>query len=125
MSGFGGNPSAFSKVYESALQTIPGVGSLVIAHDLAVMPKGVTAFLVCQTAEHNYSVGDVLVVNPSMNAAPDGSDARGVSITFTSAAVYVRYSSSATAFAVLDKVGSVSSRLLTNANWQMKVEAWA
>lgn len=46
--------------YTSPDQTITAGGQLNLNHGLGVVPKSVQFFLVCQTADNGYSVGDVV-----------------------------------------------------------------
>lgn len=50
--------SPITKYYESASQSIVANGSFSVTHGLGLMPKIVSAYLVCQTAFGGYAVGE-------------------------------------------------------------------
>jgi len=117
-----------SAAYTSDNQTISSGGLLTLAHALGAAPKIVQFTAACLTAEHNYSIGDVVVLSSAgtafigagSSAATTGFiavvDATNVSIRFTN--------SSANPVTAFDKTtGAIAT--LTNANWAFVVRAYA
>lgn len=102
----------------SSDQTITSAGSLTIAHGLGVEPIGVSAFLVCQAAEHGYSVGNVVAMNSGENAIEASS--YGHSLVVDSTNINVRYG---LGYQVLNKGTGVASTI-TLANWKLRLKAW-
>lgn len=103
-------PSKFT----SSDQTITSAGSLTIAHSLGAVPSMVGVYLICQTAEQGYSINDVL--DYSYMSRPNN---QGVVIVPDATNLNIRFGSSATAFAALNKTTGGSSNL-TNANWKVR-----
>lgn len=102
----------------SADQTITSAGSLTPSHSLGQIPTFVLLSLVCQTAEHGYSVGDIVPVGfVDSSGAASG---QGVSVNINSSTqLQIRYGSSTTVFILLHKTtGAVVSA--TNANWKAR-----
>lgn len=124
----GGKAAALSKApYESANQAITTSGTLTLAHGLGVEPQIVMLVLECTTAEFNYSVGDRMIVNLSMTGFNNGQDV-GVEIDSTN--VTVRFGDGA-GTAPVGKIFSLPNKttraraVLTNANWELIVRAFA
>ncbi len=107
----------FRLAYTSSDQTITSGGLLTLAHSLGAVPKLLQSYLVCQTGELGYSAGDVIVVNFGFNdqCASHRIDATNI---------YVRYGSSAGAFAIT-RGDTGAGATITNGNWKLRVKAWA
>jgi hypothetical protein len=114
--------SIFTKEYVSSNQTITTGGLLTLAHSLGIAPKNIFLELVCSTAEYNYSVNDVIIVSVN-NSSLGGT--RPLGIYYDATNVYVRFTSSEPQqFLVVNKTtGAVVA--LTNANWRLRVRAFA
>lgn len=112
----GGAPTTFT----STDQTITAAGSLTLAHSLGSAPKKVWAALVCQSAEANYSSGNVVPID--FQYIPGGSYNTGFSCTVDATNLNIRYGSTASTFTVLDKT-SGSATGITNANWKVRFYA--
>lgn len=109
------------KSYVSAEQTITTGGLKTLTHGLGVVPKLIQYTLVCKIAEHNYSIGDVVMAYANNSTA---GSSRHSNATVTSSSILVRYSNSANVFTLPDaNTGGSSS--LTNNNWRLVVSAWA
>lgn len=105
--------------FTSALQTISSMGSFTLNHGLAAAPRNVHFALVCQTAEHGYSVNDV--VWPC--GFTGGTSARGVATRLTATQILGRYLNTANPFSALNKTtGALVT--LTNANWRLRIFAY-
>lgn len=104
--------------FVSAQQVMTAGGQLTIAHGLGVEPDMVTVELVCQVAELNYTVGQVVPVNVASNFA--SSVSRGFSIIKNSTNVIVRVGSSG--LALIDATTG-GSNTITLANWRLVVRA--
>lgn len=104
--------------FTSTDQTITVAGSLTIAHGLGGIPSILTAFLVNQTAEFGYSIGDVVLLQDFGQASN-----RGISITTTTTNLVCRFgSSSPTTFDVLNKTTGATDNA-TNADWKIRIFA--
>lgn len=114
--------SIFTKEYVSSNQTITTGGLLTLAHSLGIAPKNIFLELVCSTAEHNYSVSDVIVVSVN-NSSAGGS--RPMGIYYDATNIYVRFTSAEPEqfLGVNKTTGAVQA--LTNANWRLRVRAFA
>ncbi|TIR91896.1 MAG: hypothetical protein E5X08_16805 [Mesorhizobium sp.] len=107
------------KFYESPQQTITVGGTLTLAHGLGAKPKEYDVFLVCQTAEFGYSIGQE--IKESMGLTTSN---LGVTIVPDAANMNVKFgSSSPPVFSALN-FSTGASVSLTNANWKMVVRAW-
>lgn len=111
----------FQKEYVSSNQTITSAGLLTLAHSLGVAPKLVFLELVCTTAEYNYAVNDVILVGVN-NTSASGNRVHSVSYDATN--IYFRYGNTITAFIYADKTTGAAVNL-TNANWLLRVRAFA
>lgn len=106
--------------FVSAKQVITSGGALTIAHGLASTPYRVDTFLRCETAEHGFSSGDLIMSSPSeYSRAVSG---RGAVVTWDATNIYIRYGNNADVFETLTKGGGVSVGC-TNANWRFVVGA--
>lgn len=110
----------FTKEYVSAEQIITGGGALTLNHGLGVVPKLWARYLVCKTAEHGYSVGDVIDVTHTQDAGTY----YGVSIVPDAINLVCRYAASGPVFFILhkDSGGTIN---ITATNWRLIVRAWA
>jgi hypothetical protein len=108
-------------IYTSPQQTITSGGLLTLAHGLGGVPDWVQPHLVCNTAEANYSVNDVVILTPNSNAY--AANAAGVSIVPDATNLVMRYGSAANAFHILNKTSGAAA-VLTNANWRFVVKAF-
>lgn len=108
--------------YTSADQTITKGGSFTLSHGLGARPKAVYVALVCQTAEHGYSAGDIVF---NLNATGT-TVSSGVAMQATSSQLTGKYynaGSTSTVFQAIDKSTGAGVRL-TDANWKMRVFAY-
>jgi len=108
------SPSGSPTVFTSTDQTITSAGALTIAHGLGATPEVTQTYLVNQTAEHGYSVGDIVKVGDYI-----GSAERGTSLVVNATNLVIRYSSSAAVFNVLNKTTGTSAAI-TPANWKAR-----
>lgn len=118
----GGTQIPFTKVFESAQQTITAAGSLTLAHGLGVKPKLYQAYIVCQTAEGGYSIGDEVIVDPGWTA--DASIGRGLSIVPDATNLNIRFGNNSQNFILVNKTTGANFNI-TNANWKLVIRAWA
>ena len=117
-----GGGAGISLVYTSSDQTITSAGLLTLAHGLGVAPKLVGLELVCQTAEFNYSIG--AVITAGINNYNVGQGASLISVRYDTTNVYIRFSNAIKPFTTGDASNGGQS-LLTNANWKLRVRAFA
>lgn len=115
--GYTSVPSPFSAAFTSTDQTITAAGALTLAHSLGAAPSLVQTYLVCVTADQGYATGDVVLndANNDQNCSIYWDDTTNVKI---------RFGSSTPVFRVFNKsTGVIGS--ITNANWKLRVKAWA
>lgn len=110
----------FTQSFTSSDQTITAAGSLTLAHGLSATPYNLAFYLICQTGEAGYSAGDVVMTGLNSNIASD----RGFSAWVDSTNVNIRYSTAVQTLQVPHKTTGVATAL-TNANWKLRVKAWA
>lgn len=116
----GGIVGGFAKEYTSPEQTITAAGSLTLTHELGTTPKFLQRYLICKTAEHGYSIGDMVDVSGTQ----DQSLGYGVSIVPDATNLGCRFGANASTFFVLNKTTGAPTGI-TNANWRLIVRAWA
>lgn len=85
--------SPITKYYEGAPQTIAANGSFSVSHGLGVVPKGVTAYLVCQTDFGGYVAGDRIEWPISQQArSGSGNDPScGGSVSFNATSLSMKF----------------------------------
>lgn len=113
--------STFTKEYVSSNQTITSAGLLTLAHGLGEAPKVTQLELICTVVEAGYAVDDVVAI-PSNNT--DAGNNRYSAVYYDATNIFVRYSSTATVFAVANK-GTGTAAALTNTRWELRVRAFA
>ena len=112
--------TGMERPFVSAEQTITAAGALTIAHGLGASPSLIQGRYICKTAEHNYSIGDELIVSLTpiesslsygMAAIPDATN------------ISIRFGSHTNNAIILDKTTGALANM-TNANWKLVVRAW-
>jgi len=111
----------FAKSFTSSDQVITAAGSLTIAHGLGAVPFDTAAFLINQTAEGGYSIGDVLKVDA--NPHGDGAVNRNTAVTLDVTNLNVRFGSDASTYTIIRK-DTGASFAITNVNWKLRLKAW-
>ncbi|RWI60242.1 MAG: hypothetical protein EOQ93_02995 [Mesorhizobium sp.] len=111
----------FTKVFESAQQTITSGGTLTIAHGLGVSPPLVIAVLKCVTADAGWSIGNEITINIGKH---DGSPERGFGVRQDATNLYVVYATSSNVMEYKDGVSGANAAL-TNSSWRLVLRAWA
>ena len=106
--------------YDSGNQTISNAGGLTLAHGLGTKDLIVSYFLVCTTAEQNYSIGDEIQVYSYMYLATNGVNSFQSVVDATN--INVRFAAYATPFFILNKTTGAGS-YATNANWRFVARA--
>lgn len=91
-------------------------GLITFAHGLSSTPSIIQPYLVCQTAQAGYSVGDIVQMPLNMTTA---NNTRLSSIYTDSTNVYLRI---ATSLVLADK-GTTTATGLTAANWKIRLKA--
>lgn len=102
------------KTYISSQQTITAAGQLVLAHGLGATPNRITYYLVNQTAESNYTIGDP--AHPLGLLSASGN--RGCTVVPDGTNLTVRFGSDGNTFFVHNKTTGASAQI-TNANWKI------
>jgi hypothetical protein len=113
-------PSALTRLFVSADQVITAAGALTLAHGLGVAPRLCTFGLVCVTAEAGYAVNDVIEFDVPGAAAA----APSFSYWLDSTNINIRFNTSVSTFDLNHKTTGAASNL-TNANWRLRVRAFA
>ncbi len=106
------------KRFVSAAQTITAGGALTLAHGMAAVPTLISTFLVCTSTEANYSVNDIVCVQPG--ADRDGANNTGLSIVPDATNLNVRFSNN---LVVCDKTTGATTAITLN-KWTMIFSAW-
>jgi hypothetical protein len=117
-----GNAATASSLstYNSGNQTITAAGQLTLAHGLGAVPTIVQFFAICLTAQNNYSIGDIICINPT--AHDSIANSRGLTATINSTNIVVRFGSANPTLTAMNKTTGVGFSL-TNANWALIVRA--
>lgn len=115
------NTPAFTKSYTSTNQTVTAGGALTLAHGLGGMPALVQCRLKCITGELGYSIGDEVIVNPGPSYV---SSSTGLSLVPDATNINVRFGASGGGMAIARK-DTGALEIITAANWQLIVKAWA
>ena len=109
------------KAFTSTDQTITSAGLLTLPHSLGAAPEMIQLYLVCQTGEENWIAGDVILASPNNSTSGDN---RFNAVYSDATNVYVRFDDTASCFVTANKTTGASA-VLTNANWRLRVRAWA
>lgn len=124
-------PLYFTRKFTSTDQTITSGGLLTLAHGLTVAPDLVNFELVCQTGEFGFSAGNVVPIDRNNAMAGPGAGT-GVSLNMVGAAIVVnatniliRFTNQANVFYLPNFSDGSAGTGLTNANWRLRVKAWA
>ena len=110
----------FAKSYTSTEQTITSAGQLVLPHSLTTIPILIQSRLICKTAEGDYSIGDEVIINSSLNAELGN---KGLSLIVDNTNLTIRYGSDANAFQIIHATTGVLFSI-TNASWKLVLRAW-
>ncbi|PHS61057.1 MAG: hypothetical protein COB09_19100 [Thalassobium sp.] len=100
----------------SSEQTIVNAGTLTVAHTLSAKPDIVVIELVCQTAEHGYSIGDRINYTAVMAQSNDNN--QGLTLLSDATDIFVQQSSSGVAINKQDSVIGTTVNI-TLASWRM------
>jgi len=114
----------FAAKYVSAEQAITSGGLLTLTHNLGAAPELYRLSLVCQSAEHGYSVGDVVETHAARDQSDTGVVVKGVSVVGDATNISVRYVNNTAVFGGLNK-GTGAPTAFSNASWRLIVRAWA
>lgn len=110
---------AYIDGFTSTNQTITSGGLLTLPHGRPARPGSVDCWLQCTTAEAGYSVGDVIQAH--LNSSSSGTTQLNT-VYADETNVYLRFSSNLSCFSAGNKSTGVYT-VLTNANWEIIVEA--
>lgn len=114
----------FTKEYVSTEQTIVAAELRTLPHNLGKAPSLFRAAVVCKTAEHGYSVGDVLEMQHVCDVSDSTAAVRGMSLTSDGTNIYIRYIANTAVFQIINKTNGTTVAM-TPANWRLIVRAWA
>lgn len=114
--------SVFTKTFAPVDQSITYGTANSLAHGLGAAPKLIFMQMVCQTAEAEYSIGDVITVAPNQGPSAGGGLNDGLAVYADSTNLSYRFSASG--FLYTQKTtGTITT--LTAANWKMRPRAYA
>lgn len=113
----------FTEEYVSAPQTITSGGQLTLTHGLSGEPKFITIELLCDVAEFNYAVGDIL--DQTMYAySLSATQSRNCAIVKNSTSLTIIFGNVASVlFVAPNKIGG-GLESLTNTRWRLIVRAF-
>lgn len=106
--------------FTSTDQVVTAAGQLVIPHGLASTPITIIPQLICQVADLNHSIGDIVQIGFDQESTTN----RGISVITDATNLTVRYGSSATTFTLLDKTSGARATA-TNSSWKLRLTAYA
>lgn len=115
------NSSLLSESYTSPNQTITNGGQIVLEHGLSSIPKIIQCYLECQTADLNYSPGDI-VAFPHHHDYDLATASGGLSTVIDATNITIRFGSSGQS--LLNK-NTGTRDAITNGSWQLIVRAFA
>jgi hypothetical protein len=110
-------------IFTSTDQTITDSGTLTLAHGLGAVPKLVQHYLVCQTANNGWAIGDVVTPMECSQGNPtNGGIGVAVKVDATNLTVYYGSKSGDQAMLV---AGSVPGGpfFITESQWKMRFVA--
>ena len=117
------NGQALAQPYTSSNQTITSGGTLTLAHGLGSIPSIVMAYLVCQTTEAGYSVGQVVPL--SFYQAGQGANTAGYGVAIAMDATNINVQYGNVGVSTLTRTGTPGQQVvLTNSNWRLLIKAW-
>jgi len=118
--GFGGNSTWAPSLFVSTDQTITSAGLLTLAHGLGVVPKLTAIEFINVTDEAGWVTGDVVMGSYIMSETAE----RDL-VAYTDATnVYIRFGTAAAILGFPHKTTGTFTTM-TNANWNLRVKAWA
>lgn len=116
----------FTQSYPSSTsdQTISTSGTLTLAHGFGTTPLLVQAFLVCQSADLGYSIGDVVPVNDHFNSAGTFDTGQAIVLDATNITVLFGAGTGGSTYRLLHN--STRARAAAdNSKWKLRIKAWA
>lgn len=111
-----------SAEYVSPAMVITSGGTVTLTHLLPAKPKVFTAHIKCLTAQHGYSVGDELIVNPLLNT--QDTNGRGAAIVPDATNIHIKFGIDGTTFAIIHKTNGGQDNI-TNSRWEFYIRAFA
>lgn len=113
---------AITKSFTSSEMSISsGMHSGDVAHGLGVLPKIIQLVAVCKTTEENFSVGDEVEPGGEID---DGSPS-GATVGVNSTSMWVKCAVATNPIVAGRRAGAGGLVRLTNANWRLKMRAFA
>lgn len=113
------NNLGFTKIFESAEQTITSAGALSLPHGLGVIPKIVQLHLVCKAAANGNSINDIIHIQ---GVETNGTN-RGALIKPDATNLVIRYGSDANVFTSINATTGIQENYV-NANYTAVFTAW-
>jgi len=109
---------AGSTKFQTTDQTITAAGALTLAHGLGALPDNVVTVLVNTTAEFNYSIGDIAIIDIVQSSSAN----QGASVSPDTTNINVRFGSGtgggSAVFKIINKTTGASENA-TNASWDV------
>ena len=111
----------FAEGFISSLQTLTSAGALTIAHGLGARPTHAVAELENQTAEHGYSVGDLIMTAAVGWGGPANN--HGVVIVPDATNLNIRFGSGGAVMEGINKTSGASVSF-NNTRWKIRFIVW-
>lgn len=109
-----------SKPFTSSDQTITSAGTLTIAHSLGVAPRYVKCWLVCQSADLNFTAGDVVEASTATSNA--SADNYGYALRKDATNVEIKFGAATNVFRLCNwSTGASGDIDITK--WKLRIEA--
>jgi hypothetical protein len=119
-----GVTGVFTTAFTSSEQTITHAGALTLPHSLGSMPDLIQLRLICKTAEHEYSIGDEVMISMGVGNGSSGPDISGVSVFPDNTDVNIRFNGDGVnTISIIEKT-SADQRSITETSWKLIVKAW-
>ena len=106
--------------YVSPNQAFSSGGTTTLAHGLGRRPTSIEVELICVTAQHGYTAGDVIAAPINWS---DSGTTYGLSVTYDATNLTIRQSNTAGVYKVLNK-STGADGAITNANWEFRIVAY-
>jgi hypothetical protein len=116
-------PGGSAVFFQSANIPLVAAAGGSLAHGLGSFPKSMTVYIINVITQFGYPVGHKLLINPNHY---DGSGGlKGCAIVPDAANINYRLANSAGMFGVINWTTGAINNIITNANWELIIEATA
>ena len=115
--------NTFTESFISSEQTITAAGLLVLPHALSSSPELIQARIICKAAEHDYSIGDEIIIHP-LSYASSVINNYGMGVTVDSTNITIRYGATPNVLFIAHKTTGISASI-TSSKWRLIIRAWS